>query len=271
MRLVVGEQRRHRVGGDRRQQDAVAEVAGRDDEARACWRDGAEDGAVVAGARAAAGARLGQDELADRGDRGHGVAEQVMDGAGGDVAVVALLLGGADDELAVGAGDQVDVAALDDRADRVADDVRQVTRVPQPQDLALDRADGLADLVGHALDAAGAPAGGDDHVSRRTARPSSAAPASAGARNRTSPAATSRDRSRRPCGRRPRPPPRGGRPGSGGCRPTGRRWRGRRPGWTGRGTAPAGGTPSASRRSALSPIEWRNSVSRSSAARSPLS
>ena len=87
-----------------------------------------------------------------------------MDGAGGDVAVVALLLGGANDELAVGPRDQVDVAALDDRADGVADDVRQITRVPQPQDLALDRADGLADLVGHALDAAGGPAGGDDDV-----------------------------------------------------------------------------------------------------------
>ena len=59
-------------------------------------------------------------ELADRGDRGRGVAQQVVHGAGGDVAVVALLLGGADDELAVRPRDQVEVAALDDARGRCA-------------------------------------------------------------------------------------------------------------------------------------------------------
>ena len=39
-------------------------------------------------------------------------------------------------------------------------------RVPEPQDLALDRADRRADLVGDAVEGAGGVAGGDDDVPR---------------------------------------------------------------------------------------------------------
>ncbi len=95
-----------------------------------------------------------------------GVAEQVVHGAGGDVAVVALLLGRADDELAVLAGHEVEVVALDDRADGVREEVRDVPRVPQAEDLALDRADRGADLVRHPVEGAGGVAGGDDDVPR---------------------------------------------------------------------------------------------------------
>ena len=89
-----------------------------------------------------------------------------MHGAGGDVPVVAFLLGRADDELAVLARDEVQVVALDHRADGVRQDVRDVPRVPEPEDLALDRADRRADLIGDAVEGAGGVARGDDDVPR---------------------------------------------------------------------------------------------------------
>ena len=89
-----------------------------------------------------------------------------MHGARGDVPVVAFLLGRADDELAVLARDEVEVVALDERADGAGQDVRHVRRVPQAQDLALDRADRGADLIGDAVEGAGGVAGRDDDVPR---------------------------------------------------------------------------------------------------------
>ena len=71
-----------------------------------------------------------------------------MDGACGDVAVVALFLCRPDDELAVLARDEVEVVALDDRADGVREQVRDVPWVPQAENLPLDRADRRADSAG---------------------------------------------------------------------------------------------------------------------------
>src|SRR5262249_42609904 len=59
MRLVTLKEGGDRVGGNSGQQDAVAEVAGGDDAAPV--PDAADDGPVVAGARAQPGARLGED------------------------------------------------------------------------------------------------------------------------------------------------------------------------------------------------------------------
>ena len=87
-----------------------------------------------------------------------------MDGARGDVPVVAFLLGRADDELAVLARDEVEVVALDDRADGVREDVRDARGVPEPEDLSLDRADRRADLFGDAVEGTGGVAGGDNNV-----------------------------------------------------------------------------------------------------------
>src|ERR1700755_399382 len=162
MRLVASQEGGDRVGGDARQEDAVAEVAGGDDAASVA--DHADDGAVVGGAWPQAGTGLGEDQLADRGNGGGGVAEQVGAPAGGDVPVVTFLLSSADDELSVFAGDEVDIVALDDRPHGVREDVRHVPRVPQAEDLALDRADRPAERGGDAVEGSRGVAGGDDDV-----------------------------------------------------------------------------------------------------------
>src|ERR1700726_4960618 len=59
--VLAVEQRGDRVRGDGRQHDAVAVMARRDDQP--ALADRAEHGAVVAGARAQPGDRLGEDEL----------------------------------------------------------------------------------------------------------------------------------------------------------------------------------------------------------------
>ena len=92
-----------------------------------------------------------------------------MDGAGGDVPVVALLLRRADDELAVLARDKVEVVPLDDRADGVREQLRDAPWVPQAENLPLDRADRRADRRRHAVEDAGGVPGGDDDVGARRA------------------------------------------------------------------------------------------------------
>ena len=115
--------------------------------------------------------------------------------------------------------------------------------------------------VGDAVEVAGGEAG-RDHDVRAAASVASVAWRLAEAGG-DAPGRHLGDRAGDGAGRRPWPRRRSGRRGSGGCRRTGRRWRARRRGLPGRGTARARGTAFASSASALRPIEWRNSVSRS--------
>ncbi len=102
-----------RLGRQRRQQDAVAVVAGGEDQA--VERAGADQRQVVRGAGAQAGHRLDQLHLGDVGQQAVGLAQQLVDAAGGDRGVEAPLLDrGADDQAAVGARHQVDALGGDD-------------------------------------------------------------------------------------------------------------------------------------------------------------
>ncbi len=78
-------------------------------------RAGADQRQVVGGAGAQAGDRVDQLHLGDVGQQAVGLAQQLVDAAGGDRGVEALLLDrGADDQAAVGARHQVDALGGDD-------------------------------------------------------------------------------------------------------------------------------------------------------------
>ncbi len=149
------ERLRDGFGGQRRQQDAVAVVAGRQQQAldRAC----ADHRQVVGSAGAQAGHRLDQLHLGDLGEQAVGLAQQLVDAAGGDRGVEALLLdGGADDQAAVGARHQVDALGGDDPLAG-----RGAVAAAQLEDLALDRAHRRSGALGQPLGAARPGAGGE--------------------------------------------------------------------------------------------------------------
>ena len=94
------------LGGQRRQQDAVAEVAGREQET--VDRARADQRQVVRGARAQAGDRPDQLHLGDVGQQAVGLAQQLEHAAGADRGVEAALFdGGADDEAVGSANNEV--------------------------------------------------------------------------------------------------------------------------------------------------------------------
>ena len=109
-----------RVGRDRRQQDAVAVMAGGVDEP--LRRSGPEDRRVVAAARAMPDPHLVDRQFLDRRDRAPGRFQQRQQAAGGERRVERLLLdGGAEDQAAVEARHHVDAG----RPDHVADERRR--------------------------------------------------------------------------------------------------------------------------------------------------
>ena len=221
---LAGEAGHDGVRGHRRHQDAVAVVAGGQQQAGCHSRpipgaEPADDRAVVRRARPQSGARLGQDQLARHREHAHGVAQQVVHGARGHRPVrAAFFLGRAHDYLAVGARHQVDIGAAHRGPDRVADDGRHPVRVPQPQQLALDRPDRRPHLRRQPGDRAGGAAGGHDDLSRAdlaaVREPDAAGP----------PVPRSAPRSRGPAPSAPwrPPPPHAARPRTAGCRPTSR-------------------------------------------------
>ena len=99
---------------------------------------------VVRRAGAQAGDRVDQLHLGDVGEQPVGLAQQLVDPAGGDRGVEALLLdGGADDQAAVGARHQVDALGGDDPLAG-----RGAVAGPQLDHLSLDRAHRRAGVLG---------------------------------------------------------------------------------------------------------------------------
>lgn len=158
-----GEHLGHDVAGDGGEQDPVAVVAG--GQVQAGQGGGAEQGRVVGGRGAQARPGLGERELGEPGDEFVGVAQQLVHPAGGHRGVPAqLLAGGADDEFAVLAGYQVDVAAADDGPDGPGEEGGVRSRYAQPQHLSLHGAHGRQDLVRHAREPPAQAARGEDDL-----------------------------------------------------------------------------------------------------------
>ncbi|CAM3381145.1 hypothetical protein STAL104432_21250 [Streptomyces albus] len=130
-------------------------------------RAGPEQRRVVGGAGPQPGAGLGQRQFGDAGQQFVGVAQQFVDAAGGDGGVPAeFLAGGADDQLPVLAGHEVEGAAADDGADGAGEEGpdRRGGRHPQPQHLSFDGAYRGDGLVGEAGEGAAAGAEGEHRL-----------------------------------------------------------------------------------------------------------
>ena len=153
----VEDQSRDGLRGDRREQDAVAVVSRRIDQA--LDRAGAQDRGVVAAARAEADPGFGDRKLLDAGERAPGGIEQCELRAGGQMRVEAFLLHGrADEQPSVMARHQIDVRRPDDMAQQ-----RPLGVHAQRQHLALDRPDRRARLRRQALDRTRPGARGQHH------------------------------------------------------------------------------------------------------------
>lgn len=146
--LPGGQHVRHGVAGDRGEQDAVAVVAG--GEQQSGQAGGAEQRGVVGGAGPQPGEGLGERQLGDAGHQFVGVAQQFVHPARGHRGVPAQLLAGrAEDQLAVLARHQVDVAAADHGPHRAAQEGRVPPWHGQPHHLPLHRPHGRQDVLGH--------------------------------------------------------------------------------------------------------------------------
>ena len=125
---------RHQLGGDRRQQDPAAAVAGRP--VQPVHRSRPDDRQVVGRPGPQAGRELVQDQLGHPGHELRRVAQQLEGGTGGDGGVKApLLRGRAEHVAAVPARRDVGRAHADDALEQAGP-----RRIVQAHDLALDRA-----------------------------------------------------------------------------------------------------------------------------------
>lgn len=157
---------RHDVPGDGSEQDAVAVVAGGQQQSVEPGR--AEQRSVVGRAGAQSGPGLGERQFGDPGHQLMGVAQQLVHAARGHRGVPAQLLAGrADDEFAALARHQIDVAATDHGPHGAAQEGRVPLRHGQPQHLPLHRAHGRPHEVGHALEPPAEAARGQYHLRRR--------------------------------------------------------------------------------------------------------
>jgi hypothetical protein len=126
---------------------------------------GAEQRGVVGGAGAQSGAGLGERQFGDAGDEFVGVAQEFVHPAGGHRGVPAQLLAGrAEDQLAVLARHQVDLAAADHGPHGTAQEGRVALRYGQPHHLPLHRPYGRQYGVRHAREPPAGTAGRQHHL-----------------------------------------------------------------------------------------------------------